>query len=501
MIEPRLLTAFPLIPLVAAIIAIAAAAARRDVTSRAVLGAIVLQMAAGVWLSLTAWRGAGLRVALGDTSLAIEFAFGPDRIPLMLAYLMPLAAAAARLDELAAAPLRLLFLLYMGGCSGLIVTADLFNFFVFYELMVMAAYVLVGAKGRLYASVKYMLFGALSSVALLGGIVLLYATGAGFRDPLAPEFLAADPLHQRWTLLLLATAFLLKSAFVPAWTWLATCHAATVTPISAMLGSFTVMTGLWGLQTRVLAPAAAAGLDDLRAWIETLAVATAVVPSLFVLVESEPKRCVAASSVVAAGFIGWLMTHNRPADAMLYIAVHAAGKTLMFHALDEMQPEGFTLAFRRRSAFVLAVGAALAVGLFPTPVSVWKDMLAVSVPAGAMVVAASTVFTLAGLLKFRGQHGGPPPPLWLPVAAGVALAAAVAAGARIGAANRGLTKFAADAALLATAFLLGRVLNRLPGAWSPAWRRRPYPHLNAELLGAACLFASGAIWVILPHAR
>lgn len=501
MIEPRLLTAFPLIPLFAAIIALATAAARRDSSRRAVLSAIALQIAAGLWLAGAAWRGTGLRVALGDTSLAIEFAFGPDRVPLMLAYLIPLAAAAARLDELASPSLRLLFLLYMGGCSGLIVTADLFNFFVFYELMVMAAYVLVGAKGRLYASVKYMLFGALSAIALLGGIVLLYATGAGFRDPLAPEFLAADPLHQRWTLLLLATAFLLKSAFVPAWTWLATCHAATVTPVSALLGSFTVMTGLWGLQTRVLAPAAAAGLDDVRAWIGALAVATAVVPSLFVLVESEPKRCVAASTVVAAGFIGWLMTQHRPADAMLYIAVHAAGKTLMFHALDEMQPDGSTLAFRRRSAFVLAVGAALAIGLFPTPVSVWKETLTTSWSAGGIVVASATLCTLAGLLKFRGQRGGQPPPVWLPLAACVALTVAVAAGLQIGARDRTLAKLTSEGAVLALAFFLGRFLHRFPGAWSPAWRRRPYPHLNAELLGAAFLFASGAIWVILPHAR
>lgn len=501
MIDVRLLTAFPLIPLFAAIIAIAASAGRRDWSGGAIRLAIALQTVSGLWLSLGAVRGANLRAPLGDTSLAIEFAFGLDRVPLTFAYLTPLWAAAARLHQLHSPSLRLVLLFYMGGCSGLIVTSDLFNFFVFYELMVMAAYVLVGAKGRLYASVKYLLFGGLSSVFLLSGIVLLYATGAGFADPLAPQFLAADPLHQRWTLLLLATAFLLKSAFVPAWTWLATCHAATVTPISAMLGSFTVMTGLWGLQTRVLAPAAAIGLDDLRIWIETLSVASTLIPSLFVLVEADPKRSVAASSVVAVGFISWLMTRGRAADAMLYIVVHAVGKTLMFHSLEEMEPDGRMVASRRRSAFVLAAGAILAIGLFPTPIGVWKTTLADAVPAGYLIVATATACTLAGLLKFSIRRGGQPPPAWLMFAASTSLTAAAVAGIWIGFTEHSGMKWASDLATLLLALVIGRVVNRWSAAWSPSWRRRPYPHLNAELLSAAVLFTTGAIWLILPFVR
>ncbi|MCX7819565.1 MAG: proton-conducting transporter membrane subunit [Kiritimatiellae bacterium] len=500
MTDPRLLTAFPLVPLFGVIAALAASMGGRDITRCVVRITAALQGAVGLALAVGAWRHGEIRLALGDTVLAIEFAFGADRIPLLSAYLLPLGAAAARAGDLASPAMRLLLLLYLGGCSGLIVTADLFNFFVFYELMMMAAYVLVGAKGSLYASVKYMLFGALSSSLLLGGIVLLYATGAGFREPLDPAFLAAEPLQQRWTLLLLASAFLMKSAFVPAWTWVATCHAATVTPVSALLGSYTLMAGLYGLQTRVLAPAAAAVLQDLFGWIEALSIATVSIPSLFVLVEAEPKRCVAASSVVAAGFVGWLMARGRATEAMLLIAVHAAGKTLMFYALDGMQPEGRVIALRRRAAVVFVIGTMLAVGLFPTPVGVWKSGLADTLPA-TIIVSTATVLTLAGLLKFGIRRGGQPPSAGLLAAALVALAAATAAAAGAGLLARPLPKLIADAIAIAAALPLARQLNRLDAAWSPQWRRRPYPHLNAELLGAATLLATGAIWLILPYAR
>lgn len=470
MIEPRLLTGFPLIPPFAAIIAIAAAATRRDISRRAVIAAIGLQLVAGLWLAITATRGIGWCAVLGDTPLAIEFAFGPERVPLMLAYLLPLTAAAARLDQFATPSQRLLLLLYMGGCSGLIVivTADLFNFFVFYELIVMAAYVLVGTKGRFYASIKYMLFGALSSVSLLGGIVLLYTTGAGFRDPLAPAFLAADPLHQRWTLLLLASAYLLKSAFVPAWTWLLTCQSAAPTPVSSLLGSFTVMAGLWGLQNRVLEPAAAAGFEDVRLWIEMLAAATVVIPALFSLVEADPKRCVVASAVVSAGLIGWLMSRGHSAEAMLYIAVHAAGNTLMFHALEETRTNGRFITLRRRSAVAFAIGAVLALGLCSTPIGVWKIVLADAVPGAGILVAAATTFTLAGLLKFGMRRGGPAPPPWLPVSATLALALTIAVGMGLGMRTNVLARWTADAATLATAIAIGRALHRRPEAWDPA---------------------------------
>ncbi len=499
MIEPRLLTAFPLIPLFAAIIALGAGLVRRDVTNGALRLAIALQIATGIGLSIAGARGAALRLPLAETPLAIVFAFGPDRIPLMLAYLIPLAAAAGRLETLRTPSLRLLLLLYMGGGSGLIVTADLFNFFVFYELMVMAAYMLVGANGRFYASLKYMLFGALGATALLGGIVLLYATGAGFTNRLDPQFLAADPLHQRWTLLLLATAFLLKSALVPAWTWVATCHAATVTPVSALLAGFTLMIGLFGLQTHVLVPAAALGIGELPAWIATLGMATVLIPALFALAEPHPKRCVAVTTVVAGGFVAWLMARGHTDAAMSFIAVHAVGKTLMFHALDEMDIQGRCLRARRRSWAVFVIGTIIAIGLTPTPIGHWKRLLADDAAWAGWFVTCATALALATLFKFRCGWGGRPPPSWLVGAGSTALVATLIVGVALLSPGQWAQKMISDTLAIAVAWILGARLHRTDAAWRPEWRRRPFPHLNAELLGAVLLLASGVAWLILPY--
>lgn len=99
-------------------------------------------------------------------------------VALSSALLIPVIFSFHRLRTLPTFSSRGIFLFYLTGCSGLVVVGDLFSFFVLYQLMIMAAYMLIAVKDQYYASITYMLFGAVSSAFFLAGIVLLYASGA-----------------------------------------------------------------------------------------------------------------------------------------------------------------------------------------------------------------------------------------------------------------------------------------------------------------------------------
>lgn len=496
MTDAALILAFPFIPLFAAGAALAARVLfRRDLSGVAIVLNHALQTAVGIALIVRFYGTAGeVRFPVSGLPFAIEFAFAHERTHFLAAYLVPLLFSLGRLRQLPAGPLRLLFLLYLGGCGGLLVTGDIFNFFVFYELMIMAAYVLVAARGKFYASVKYMLFGSASSLFLLAGIILFYATGADLGFPFAEEFYAATPAHQAWILVFFATAFLIKSAFFPAYTWIATCHAATVPLVSAFLGSFTVFTGILGLQQRVLRSAASLGLAAVFEWLTALSLLTMLIPAVALFFERDFKRCVAGSTVVTLGFVGLLLSRGWGEAALLYVAIHALYKSLLFHLSDDLRIEGLNVRGRRPALAALAVGVWMGSGLFPAMIWFLKYPVIEESPWMRAIALASSLLVVGGFLKFRYGHDSAPPRTALPWAGLAALLLATAVFPRYHPAAP--WKAILDLSALAAMVWLAERLRRRAGGWISAGGFRLFPNLNAELLTPLLLFASGLAFVL-----
>ncbi len=496
MTDATLLLAFPFVPLFAAGIAIAVrTVARRDLSRPALAVSHILQTTIGLALLVRFYRTSGeARFAVSDWPYSIEFAFEHSRVHFLAAYLTPLLFSLSRLRQLPSFPLRILLLLYLGGCSGLLVTGDIFNFFVFYELMIMAAYVLVGARRKFYASIKYMLFGAASSAFLLGGIVLFYATGADLGFPFAAEFYARPAAHQAWILVLFGTAFLVKSAVFPAHSWVATCHAATAPVISAFLGSFTVFTGIFGLYQRVLRPAASLGMTRIFDWLAVLSLLTMLLPAAAIFFERDFKRCIAGSTVVTIGFVGLMLSRGWIEPALLYIAFHALYKSLLFHLTDDLRFDGRSVEGRPTALVALGVGVWMASGFYPALIWFLKYDILEASPWLRAISIASSALVVGGFLKFRYRRSADAPHTGLPAGGLFLLLLAFALFPFYRPAEG--WKIALDLCALAATIGAAARLRRSLSGWPDLGGFRLFANLNAELLAPLLLLVSGIAFVL-----
>ncbi len=131
-----------------------------------------------------------------------------------------------------------LFLLMIGGMNGVLVTGDIFNLFVFLEISSIAGYSLVAfgtERNQFEAALKYAVMGAMGSLFLLLGIVLLY----GYTSTLnmADIALVLTQNGKSNIILMISVLFIvgfgLKSAMVPFHAWLPDAYLASPSPVSA----------------------------------------------------------------------------------------------------------------------------------------------------------------------------------------------------------------------------------------------------------------------------
>ena len=144
-----------------------------------------------------------------------------------------------------------LMLVFMGAMCGFSVTGDIFNLFVFFELMSTAAFALCGMKTHepapLAGAFNFAVTNTVAAFIVLTGIALLYsATGA---LNLAQIGLLLSGRHDRLVLaalVFITTGFLVKAATVPFHFWLPDAHAVSPTPVCVLFSGLMVQLGLFG---------------------------------------------------------------------------------------------------------------------------------------------------------------------------------------------------------------------------------------------------------------
>ncbi|MFG1424907.1 monovalent cation/H+ antiporter subunit D [Roseixanthobacter glucoisosaccharinicivorans] len=238
-----------------------------------------------------------------------------------------------------------LFQFQLMGINGAFLTGDVFNLFVFFEVMLIASYGLMlhgGGAARLKAGFQYVAINLLASVVFLVGVGLIYAvTGTLNMADLAvkvPQVAAGDAALLKAGALLLFLVFATKAALVPLHWWLPATYAGTSAPAAAL---FMIMTkvGAYAI-IRVYGLIFGAGAGPLA-----LAAAPLVVPAALVtlvvgaigLVGSRTLRDLAAFAVIAS--MGTLLVAIGLFDAAglsagLYYLVHStlAGAALFLIA-------------------------------------------------------------------------------------------------------------------------------------------------------------------------
>ncbi len=392
----------PLLPLAGVLLMlIAQHSLPRDISGILFHLIVCAQLVLGLLLLAAAGtHGAAPReMAVSLWDYAIVFRVEPIKIMHLSILMIPLLLALPKYANINNPYLRIIFLFFLSGCSGVVVTGDIFNLFVFYELMIMAAYVLVAAKQNFAESIKYMMFGSISSIAFLGGIIVLYAGGAPFNMH-ADIFAAIPAANAWWAMVLFTFAFGVKSAFFPI--ALAPCHAAAGSLFSAFLASFTIFTGMIGLHFLVLQPAALLDMPAFHTLIRTLSILTIVMPSLILFWEPEYNRAVAQSTIIAIGITGLLLSYGQQQYAFLYVLVHATYKSLLFMLGDELKQSARFLKVNSILAIImLAMGIFLASGITPALTAHVKGEIEPASWWMQTILLFSGFCIVGGFVKFR----------------------------------------------------------------------------------------------------
>ncbi|MBM4329968.1 MAG: NADH-quinone oxidoreductase subunit M [Deltaproteobacteria bacterium] len=197
------------------------------------------------------------------------------------------------------------------GMIGVFVALDIFLFYVFWEVMLIPMYLLIGVWGnpkrRIYAAVKFFIYTMVGSVLMLVAILVLYfqngaATGIYTFDLLELYKLQVPLSVQFWLFLAFGLAFAIKVPMFPFHTWLPDAHTEAPTVGSVLLAAVLLKMGTYGF-LRFSIPLFPHASYQLGPLVSILAIIGIIYGALVCLVQKDLKRLIAFSSVSHLGFV------------------------------------------------------------------------------------------------------------------------------------------------------------------------------------------------------
>lgn len=207
-----------------------------------------------------------------------------------------------------------LFLLLDAGMMGVFLSLDFFLFYVFWEVMLLPMYFLIGMWGgpqREYAAIKFFLYTLAGSVLMFIAILALYFTCGHTFDMTVLMVQANDGLgSMTWwgfnalkvVWILLFIAFAIKVPVFPFHTWLPLAHVEAPTAVSVILAGVLLKMGTYGI-LRISYPMLPDGAIWFAGALAILAVINIIWGSLCALAQTDLKKMVAYSSVSHMGYV------------------------------------------------------------------------------------------------------------------------------------------------------------------------------------------------------
>jgi NADH-quinone oxidoreductase subunit M len=249
----------------------------------------------------------------------------------------------------------ILMLVLETGMNGTFIAQDLVLFFVFFELVLLPMYFMIGVWGgeqRQYAAIKFFLFTAFgSALMLIAFLALFFKTGA---ESFSIEYMVAHggELAESTGLWIFAGMFMGFAIKVPMWpfhTWLPDAHTQAPTQGSVILAAILLKLGTYGF-IRIALPILPDAARDFAPWIGLLAVIGIIYGALGCLAQTDMKRLIAFSSVAHMGFtmLGISTLTDFGINAALFgMVAHGLITGMLFFIAGSVKDRYHTLEIRR----------------------------------------------------------------------------------------------------------------------------------------------------------
>ncbi|MEW5993131.1 MAG: NADH-quinone oxidoreductase subunit M [Candidatus Zixiibacteriota bacterium] len=249
------------------------------------------------------------------TSLGIHYHMGIDGISLLLIVLTAVLTVLCILSSwnsitTGVKGFFISMLLLETGMIGVFCSLDLFLFYVFWEVMLIPMYFIIGVWGgrrRIYAAIKFVLFTMFGSLLMLVGILYLLFAYHGYSGEYSFDMLKLMDLPipyrtQLWLFAAFALAFAIKVPMFPFHTWLPDAHVEAPTAGSVILAGVLLKMGTYGF-IRICLPMFPDATIAFMPYLVVLSLIAIIYGALVSMVQKDVKSLVAFSSVSHMGFV------------------------------------------------------------------------------------------------------------------------------------------------------------------------------------------------------